>query len=66
MPVQQLIPPTIAEVEQSIASFERQYGITTPDFLASTNSTFIDDDDAVEWLYCVEQLKVLREGCTLA
>ena len=63
MPVQQLPPPTIAEVEKDIADYERKYNMTTAAFLALTEADpSIDEDDAMEWAYRAEQLAALREA----
>lgn len=62
MPVEQLAPPTISEIARELTSYEEQYGITTAEFLAEDGRfPEIDEDDAVEWLYRVEQLRVLQD-----
>jgi len=62
MPVQQIAPPTIIEIARELASYEEQYGITTAKFLEEDcRIPEIDEDDAVEWFYRVEQLRVLQE-----
>lgn len=63
MSVHQLVPPTISEIARELASYEEQYGITTAAFLAADGSIpDVDEDDAVEWLYRVEQLRVLQQA----
>jgi hypothetical protein len=62
MPVEQLAPPTLTEVERDIAVYEDRYQMTTADFLAADGCVSgIDEDDAVEWLYRAEQRRVLQE-----
>lgn len=62
MPVQQLAPPTMIEIARELASYEEQYQITTAAFLSKGGCIpEIDEDDAVEWLYRVEQLRVLQQ-----
>jgi hypothetical protein len=62
MPVQQLALPTLNEVANELREFERKYGITTVDFLEKDGLlSDVDDDDAVEWLYFVEQFRVLQQ-----
>lgn len=62
MPVQQLAPPTLNDIVSDLQEFERKYGITTVDFLAKDGLVSeVDDDDAVEWLYRVEQFRVLQQ-----
>ena len=62
MPVQQLASPTLSDVVSDLREFERKYGITTLDFLAKDGLIpEVDDDDAVEWLYRVEQFRVLQQ-----
>ncbi|MGD0521006.1 MAG: hypothetical protein ABSA48_07095 [Terracidiphilus sp.] len=61
MSVQQLAPLTISEIARELAFYEVQYGTTTAAFLAAEGHIpEIDEDDAVEWFYRVEQLRVLR------
>lgn len=63
MPVQQLSPPTITEILRELTSYEEQYGVSTAMFLTAEESLpEIDEDDAVEWLYRAEQLRVLRDA----
>jgi len=63
MPVQQLAPPTVSEIERDIAAFETQYQVSTRAFVeADGRVSEIDEDDAVDWFYLVEQLKFLRRG----
>jgi hypothetical protein len=62
MPVQQLASPSITDIVRELTSYEEQYGVSTDDFLAAEGRLpEIDEDDAVEWLYRIEQLRVLRE-----
>jgi hypothetical protein len=62
MPIHQLAPPTITDVVRELTSYEEQYGISTEKFLeADGRFPEIDEDDAVEWLYRAEQLRVLRD-----
>jgi hypothetical protein len=63
MPVQQLAPPTLNEIVDDLRGFERKYQISTVDFLAKDGLILeVDDDDAVEWLYRVEQFRALQQG----
>jgi hypothetical protein len=62
MSVQQLAPPTRSEIMRELAFYENQYQITTDAFLAAEGRIpEIDEDDAVEWHYRVEQLRVLQQ-----
>jgi hypothetical protein len=62
MSIQHLAPPTIDEVEHALRALETQYGITTPAFIEVEGRVpNVDEDDAVEWDYLVEQLRCLRE-----
>ena len=62
MSVQQIAPPTIDEIERALRAFETQYRISTPAFIeADGRISDVDEDDAVEWAYLVEQLQCLRE-----
>ncbi len=61
MPIQQLAPPTLNEINQELAQFEGRFHISTEEFLASEqHGAQIDEDDAVQWLFLVEQRRVLR------
>jgi hypothetical protein len=61
MPVQQLAPPTIDEIVADIKDFERKYGVSTLDFLkVDGDIDSVDEDDAIEWLYRVEQFRTLQ------
>ena len=63
MSMQELAPPTIQEIERDLAAFETQYGIKTVDFVeAGCCGHGVDEDDAVNWSYLVEQLKFFRRG----
>ena len=62
MSVQQLAPPTRSEIARELAFYENRYQITTAAFLAEEGCIpDIDEDDAVEWLYRIEQLRVLQQ-----
>lgn len=61
MPVQLLAPPTISEIALELAEFERQYHISTNAFIeAEGRIPEVDEDDAVEWLYCWAQFLALQ------
>jgi hypothetical protein len=63
MPVTQLAPPTLDEIVDDLKKFEKKYHISTVDFLAEDGLTdAVDDDDATEWLYRVEQFRMLQQG----
>lgn len=62
MSVEQLAPLSIEEIRRELASYEEQYQVSTSTFLEKDGCIpGIDEDDAVEWLYRVEQLRVLQE-----
>ncbi len=62
MPVQQLAPPSVAEITRELALYEKRYNTTTAVFLESEGAIpEIDEDDAVEWQYRVEQLRALQQ-----
>ena len=61
MPVEQLATPTISEIGRELAAYQEQYGITTEQFLAGEGVCEVDEDDANDWYYRVEQLRVLRQ-----
>ena len=61
MSVQQLSPPTVEEIERDLAEFEAQYQISTADFVVAAYCVpGVDEDDAVNWSYLIEQLKFFR------
>jgi len=63
MPVEQVKAPSIAEVRRDLKAYEEQYAMSTAEFQAKCGcDDRIDEDDAVEWLYRAEQLRVLEEG----
>jgi len=42
---------------------EHRYGLTSDVFvLHDFRSSHVDEDDGMEWLYLIEQLRVLREA----
>jgi len=54
--------PTIESVTREIESFENRYGIETDELvLHEGRMSQVDREDAVDWLYLNEQLRVLRE-----
>ncbi len=62
MSVQQLAPPTIIEIARELREFEERNHMTTTEFLAvSGRVPEMDEDEAVEWFYRAEQLRVLQE-----
>jgi hypothetical protein len=64
MPVQIVTPtPTIGEIERELRALECKYGISTPAFISAEGRLeSIDEDDAVEWAYLVEQFECLRDA----
>lgn len=63
MPVEQIAPPTLAEIAQNLKEYEKKYRISTVDFLEVDGEIAeVDDDDAMEWLYLVEQFRSLQQG----
>jgi hypothetical protein len=61
MPVQQTAPLTLDEIVGEIREFERKYNISTVTFVAADGEIDeVDEDDAVEWLYRVEQFRTLQ------
>jgi hypothetical protein len=61
MTVKQLAPPTLNEVANELREFEKKYAMTTVDFLEKDGLLpNVEGDDAVEWLYRVEQFRALR------
>jgi len=62
MPIQRRSTPTIAGVARHIVAFETRYALDSRVFLArDSRSSHVDEDDAMQWSYLCEQLKVLRE-----
>ena len=62
MSVQQLAPPTLDEIVDDLKEFEKRYGISTVDFVAQNGMvSAVDDDDATEWLYRVEQFRTIQQ-----
>ena len=55
--------PTLTGVARQLAAFERQYSISTADFTADDErSNDVDEDDAMQWMYLLEQLSALQEA----
>ena len=63
MPIQRRSVPTLDSVSRKIKDFERQHHVSTEDFLGNS-SINIDQDDAMNWLFLVEQRKVLLSAFT--
>lgn len=62
MPIQRRNPPTLEGVSRQIEVFETRYAIETAAFVAQAGCVAeVDREDGVEWLYLVEQQRVLRE-----
>lgn len=62
MPVQQLAPPSVADIRRDLFNLEQKYSTSTAAFVAADGYVpGIDEEDAVEWLYRAEQLRVLEE-----
>jgi hypothetical protein len=62
MSIQRRSAPTIAGVARQIAAFEAAYDLDTKVFLIRDfRSCNVDEDDAMEWSYLCDQLRVLRE-----
>jgi hypothetical protein len=54
--------PTIESVTREIEVFESRYGIETEQLVQHEGRIpAVDPEDAVDWLYLYEQLRVLRE-----
>ena len=61
MPIQELMPPTLAEVEKAIAAMERKY-FPTAEFLGDAGrANEVDDDDAQEWRYLLMQKRAIKQ-----
>lgn len=66
MPIQKLEPPTLNEINHGIAHFEERFHISTEEFLLSEETVpQLTEDDAVEWLYLVEQRRALQDAATI-
>jgi hypothetical protein len=62
MPVEQIAQPSIDEIRRDLKAYEDKYSMSTAAFIAVNGCVDqIDEDDAVEWLYRAEQLRVLEE-----
>jgi hypothetical protein len=54
--------PTIDSVTREIEAFEARYGIETEELvLHDGRIDRVDSEDAIDWLFLYEQLRVLRE-----
>jgi hypothetical protein len=63
MPFQRRCTPTIAGVTLQISEFERRYRLESDAFVMhDLRSAHVDEDDGMQWLYLIEQLRVLREA----
>jgi hypothetical protein len=63
MPIQRGPMPTLKGVKDQIEELEVRYGIATEDFVRQEGRVAeVDSDDGVEWLYLVEQARVLSEA----
>lgn len=63
MSIQRRNAPTLDGVLRAIAAFERHYDVETSVFtLNDRRSAQVDEDDATEWLYLIEQANVLAES----
>ncbi|MFP5276767.1 MAG: hypothetical protein ACLGPM_06610 [Acidobacteriota bacterium] len=63
MPIQKLTPPTLDEINRAIAGFEERSQMTSEDFVQMEQPVSqLDEDDAVEWLYLIEQRRALRNA----
>lgn len=63
MTIQRREAPTLESVVQKIADFEHRYRIETAVFtLNDHRSNHVDEDDAMEWLYLIEQVCALADS----
>jgi hypothetical protein len=63
MSVQQIAPLTLGEIVEDLRKFEKAYNISTVAFVAADGLIEeVDEDDAVEWLYRVEQFRTLQQS----
>jgi hypothetical protein len=63
MPIQGRSTPTLTGVARQIRSFEVLYGIDTAVFIRNDEqSCNVDEDDAMQWFYLIEQLSALQEA----
>lgn len=63
MPVQRRSTPTLAGVARQIKAFEVQYCMSSAEFVGNEDRAYsVDEDDAMQWLYLIEQLSALQEA----
>lgn len=62
MPIQRRGTPTYEGVERQIQAFERLYNLDTSSFMSDCHNTTVDEDDAVQWSYLVDQREVLIDA----
>jgi len=58
MPLQELGPVTLNEVTESIGHLEREYSITSSEFLR--NEALATEEDAAEWRYLLKQKEAIE------
>jgi hypothetical protein len=55
--------PTIESVRLQLEALEARYGIDTEEFVAQEGRIpSVDGEDGIDWLFLVEQLRVLKEA----
>ena len=63
MALQRRCTPTLGGVTLQIREFERHYRLESDVFVQHDfRSTHVDEDDGIQWLYLIEQQRVLREA----
>jgi hypothetical protein len=62
MPIQRRSAPTLEGVNRQIEAFEHQYKIDTDVFLNDCHNVSVNEDDAMEWAYLVEQRSALLDA----
>jgi len=63
MSVQRHSTPTLAGVARQIKALEVQYSMSSAEFVRNDDRNCgVDEDDAMQWLYLIEQLSALQEA----
>lgn len=61
MPLQELRPPTLTGVRESIAAMERKYCSTDAFLTDAAVAATVDEDDAQEWRYLLMQMRAISQ-----